>query len=178
MQNLEFKATLRNFDGAVEVARAIGARGSGVLQQVDTYFNTSSGRVKLREFVNSEIPAELIAYQRADEAVARLSTFERCEIDDPGALKRGLAATLGVRAVVEKDRHLFLWEGVRIHIDRVSGLGDFIEFEAVLGEGETVADAERRLGYLTERFGIGSDDILSTSYADLLLDVAAGPPGP
>ena len=168
MQNLEFKAVLPDFQKAIAVAHAIDAEDCGILQQVDSYFCSSTGRLKLREFLNSETGAELIAYQRSDQATARLSTYDRVEIPDPIALKRGLTATLGLRAVVRKDRHLFLWQGVRIHIDRVTELGDFIEFEAVLSPGDTLEDAERRLKFLTEHFGITPRDILSASYVDLI----------
>ena len=42
-----------------------------------------------------------------------------------------LSETLGVDVVVEKRRHLLLWETVRIHLDEVTGLGSFVELEAV-----------------------------------------------
>ncbi len=50
--------------------------------------------------------------------------------------------------VVAKRRHLFLWEGVRIHLDEVEELGTFIEFEAVLESpagDEAIALAHEKL---------------------------------
>ena len=38
-----------------------------------------------------------------------------------------------MKVVVKKWRHLFVWEQrVRIHLDKVDSLGDFLEFEAML----------------------------------------------
>jgi len=34
---------------------------------------------------------------------------------------------------VSKRREIYLWHNVRIHLDAVTGLGSFVEFEAVLG---------------------------------------------
>ncbi len=38
-------------------------------------------------------------------------------------------------AVVEKQRRLLLWEGVRVPLDLVAGLGSFVELEAVASPG-------------------------------------------
>ncbi len=43
--------------------------------------------------------------------------------------------------VVSKRRRLFLWEGVRIHLDEVEDLGNFVEFEAVLPQAGDLATA-------------------------------------
>ena len=54
-----------------------------------------------------------------------------------------LSETLGVDVVVEKRRHLLLWETVRIHLDEVTGLGSFLELEAV---AEPDSDLSREHG--------------------------------
>lgn len=86
---------------------------------------------------------------------------------DPVELRNALAGVLGITVVVSKARRLFIFEGVRIHIDHVDGLGDFIEFEGVATEGDPGLFAEL-LKSLRGSFGIGDEDLLSTSYSDLL----------
>lgn len=46
-------------------------------------------------------------------------------------LRAALTVAIGVRGVVTKRRHLLLWSDVRIHLDTVERLGNFIELEAV-----------------------------------------------
>lgn len=86
---------------------------------------------------------------------------------EPAELVKALAATIGIAVVVSKERRLFLFEGVRIHLDRVHGLGDFIEFEGVAGTDDPGRFAEL-LDDLRTSFGIGNRDLVPGSYADLL----------
>jgi len=76
--------------------------------------------------------------------------------------------------VVDKSRRLFVFEGVRIHLDHVDGLGDFIEFEGVIGtDGSDDSERfEKLLTKLRSAFGIREDDLLAGSYADLALSRA------
>jgi hypothetical protein len=91
-----------------------------VIWQRDTYFWCPAGRLKLRE----ERPGspQLIQYNREDCPGDRVSEFRVAEVVDPGALRDTLEHALGVKVVVEKERRLFLWKTVRIHLDGVVGL--------------------------------------------------------
>ena len=127
--NLELKA--RDADPEATLARclALGAVEVGVLVQRDTYFAGRDGRLKLRE-QDGEQP-ELIAYRRPDSSGASESTYVLAPVADADAMAEALDAGLGATVVVSKQRRLLLWEGVRIHLDDVEGLGSFVEFEAV-----------------------------------------------
>ena len=59
---------------------------------------------------------------------------------------------------------------VRIHLDWVDGLGDFLEFEAVAHEQSDLADERQKVQQLWEAFGIRSEDLLDRSYSDLILE--------
>ena len=123
-RNIELKAFDPDPARSLQVALGLGARDRGVIRQRDTYFRVASGRLKLRE----EDPggATLVQYDRVDSDEARESRYRLIPVDDPVDLCRALEASLGVLAVVEKERHLLLWQNVRIHLDRVAGLGDFL----------------------------------------------------
>jgi predicted adenylyl cyclase CyaB len=73
-----------------------------------------------------------------------------------------------VRAKVRKRREILLLDNVRIHLDEVEGLGSFIEFEVVVGEGETEARCVARAEELLQAFGVKASDLVSGSYADLV----------
>jgi homotetrameric cytidine deaminase len=171
-RNVEFKAVDPDPARSLAVCRELGAEDRGVLAQRDTYFRVPSGRLKLRE----ETPggAVLIQYERADAAEARESRYRLVPAPDPEPLRAALDAALGTLVVVEKRRHLWLWEGVRIHLDDVAGLGRFLELEGVATDGSDLAPERERVARLTAALGVGPERMLSDSYSDRLLAAAPG----
>lgn len=166
MRNIEIKARLGDYAGAQQVAAAIATRRVGAQDQIDTYFHCHHGRLKLRQI--DGLRAELVWYARADQPGAKPSDYQLVPLSNPETLKAALGAALGVRAVVEKRREIFLYHSVRIHLDDVAGLGQFIEFEAVLG-GETDETAARAmLDGLMCHFAISPADLLANSYGEMV----------
>jgi adenylate cyclase class 2 len=165
-RNIELKARVYSWQRVQEVCNEF-ARFSARELQTDTYFACQHGRLKLRE--RAEQPAQLVAYSRPDETTPRASDYWLVPVLEPALLKAALAAALGVRVVVEKDREVFLYRNVRIHLDRVVGLGDFLELEAVLGANDDAQEATRLVAELAERLGVKPCDRIEYSYSDLLL---------
>src|SRR3954453_17271074 len=124
-RNLELKARDDDPQATRAAAIAAGAIEHGVLRQRDTYFSARAGRLKLRE--QRPGGAQLIAYERSDEAQERESRYRLADVPDPAPRRAALAAALGITVVVEKERHLLLADSVRIHLDHVEGLGQFVE---------------------------------------------------
>jgi adenylate cyclase, class 2 len=180
--NIELKARLNDLPAARQTARRVATKYLGFERQTDTYFQCPQGRMKLREIVEfgaadeksveSELQpqrstAQLISYDRADEADAKESHYQIVEIRDPERV-RELKLQMGIRAVVVKQREIFLQDNVRIHLDEVSGLGTFLEFEAVLGCGKNAATGRAQVTRLQEEFGIEPEALIANSYVDLL----------
>jgi homotetrameric cytidine deaminase len=165
--NVELKARDPDPQGTAARCLALGATDHGVLAQTDTYFTARRGRLKLREGSDG---TELIAYRRPDETEASESTYVRAPVADPSPLTEALDAAVGTVVVVSKRRRLFLWEGVRIHLDEVEGLGAFVEFEAVIPDGGDLATAHEKVARLKASLGIADEALVSVGYADLLLD--------
>ena len=167
-RNIELKARDPDPARSVDACKSLGAEDSGVLTQRDTYFNASHGRLKLRE--EDGASAQLIAYQRADRVDQRTSHYQLIDVVEPEELKAALAAALGVKVVVAKERRLFIWEGnVRIHLDAVQGLGHFIEFEAVANGDSDLGNEQDQTKRLREAFEIDDADVIGGSYCDLAM---------
>jgi homotetrameric cytidine deaminase len=168
-RNVELKALDPDPVRSLAACRELGAEDRGVLRQRDTYFRTRSGRLKLRE----EEPggATLIQYDRPDEASARESRYRLTRVEDPRELRASLDAALGTLVVVEKERHLLLLEGVRIHLDTVSGLGSFVELEGVAPPDSDLSAEREKVARLQQALGI--TEVLTDSYADRLLGADA-----
>jgi adenylate cyclase class 2 len=124
------------------------------------------GRLKLRE--EPDAVAHLIVYERPDLAGHRESRYRLIEVREPVELKNALADVLGVLVVVSKTRRLFIFEGVRIHLDRVEDLGDFIELEGVAADGGDPSGFAELLDGLRRSFGIRDEGLLRESYSDLI----------
>lgn len=170
-RNIELKARDPDRARSLAICDGIGAEPQGVLSQLDTYFLVPHGRLKLREEEGAR--PHLIAYERPDRAAERESRYRIVEVDEPEALKAALGAALGVRAVVAKERRLFLWEEVRIHLDRVDGLGEFIEFEAVADSGSDLTREEAEVVTLRGAFEIEDADLVAGSYCDAVAELPA-----
>jgi len=160
------KARCCDLAAAERAARELGARPAGILEQVDTYFHVANGRLKLRETTGKA--AELIWYARADSVEFRGSDYYVIAVADAVAMQEAMGRAMGVRGAVRKRRTLLLWENVRIHLDRVESLGDFLEFEAVISDEAGEAISHQRLRTLARALSIHDDDRLAVSYSDLL----------
>ncbi|MBU1670501.1 MAG: class IV adenylate cyclase [Actinobacteria bacterium] len=166
MRNVELKARLDDPDAAERIAlRLSGSTAPRVLMQVDTYFVVPAGRLKLRE---ADEGAELIYYHRGDTPGPKESQYRIVPVGSPGPLKELLGACLGVKVVVRKTRRLYLVDSVRIHIDEVEGLGSFLEFEALLGEGDPAEDGYRLVRRLISEFDLVDGDLIAESYGELI----------
>ena len=174
-RNVELKAHDHDPARTLERALAAGAEDRGVLRQRDTYFVVAHGRLKLRE----EVPggATLIGYERPDAASERVSDYRLVPIAEPAALLAALSAANGVSTQVDKRRRLLIWEQtVRIHLDEVSGLGEFLELEAVAAPGSDLTRERGQVARLRELLAIADDALLDGSYADLLARAGAAEP--
>ena len=164
--NLEIKARANDLGGAEAALREIGAEPQGSERQVDRYFAAQGGRIKLR--TSSLDGAHLIVYSRPDAAEPEISTFHRLPVGEPDDLAAVLAKVLGPGPEIEKERRVWWWRDVRIHLDEVTGLGAFIELEARLEAIGDRAEADRRVARLRGVLGIRPDDLCEGSYRDML----------
>lgn len=155
---------------SVRICEGLGAEDRGTLIQRDSYFEVPRGRLKLRE--EPDVGAYLIAYERPDLLDHKESRYRLIEVPEPVELREALAEVLGITVVVSKARRLFIFEGVRIHLDRVDGLGDFIEFEGVAADGGDQGCFADLLDDLRRSFGLRDEDLLRESYSDMLRPAA------
>jgi predicted adenylyl cyclase CyaB len=165
--NFELKARCADLVLARERAEAVATCWLGVDRQVDTYFRTARGRFKLRE--SSLSGAQLVPYLRPDAPLARRSEYVLIPVPEPERTKALLSELLGVHRVVRKVREIALYQNVRIHLDRVEGLGDFVELEAVW-DGDPAGEAEQceKVIHLRKQLDIRDADLVAASYEGLL----------
>lgn len=177
-RNVEIKARIDSIDALLPLARACADGPPQAIAQDDTFFVCANGRLKLRVFGDGR--GELIAYARADAAGPKTSDYAITPVADPDALRATLARALGVGGRVIKRRTLLRVGRTRVHLDRVEGLGDFLELEVVLREGESSDDGVAVAHALLQRLQIDATQLVPGAYVDLLraqADELAATPG-
>lgn len=165
-RNVELKAHDPDPAATLRAALALdGVEDRGVLHQRDTYFSVATGRLKLRR---QDDGAQLISYARADAPGARESAYRLVDVPDPDALSAALETTVGIGVDVVKERRLLLWDGVRIHLDTVEGLGAFVELEAVAPAQSDLSSEHAKVARLRQTLHIADDRLQPRGYAALL----------
>ena len=165
--NIELKARLDDIRTVREVAERIATEPSQVIHQVDTYFSVENGRLKMRVIDGRE--GQLVWYFRPDVADSKESRYLVTPIAAWRDVQETLAGANGVLCCVTKRREVSMFRNVRIHLDRVENLGEFLEFEAVLGPDCDARQGLELVNYLRGEFAIRDDQLIEGSYSDLLL---------
>ena len=164
--NIEIKARARNFDEIRRQAERLSSIPVETIPQEDIFFNTPQGRLKLR--VLSEDRGQLIYYTRADQEGPKRSDYHIFHTSDPANLKRVLELAYGIRGVVRKTRYLYHVGQTRVHLDEVEGLGQFMELEVVMQEGQSDIEGQAIAENLMASLGVERTDLLEGAYMDLL----------
>lgn len=164
-RNIEIKARIDCVEALLPRARALADGDACVIDQHDTFFRVAHGRLKLREFADGS--AELIHYHRPDVEQAKASDYVRVPVPDAAALRAALARGCGIVGHVRKRRLLLRAGQTRVHLDRVEGLGDFIELEVVLRDGQGDDEGRAIAERLLQRLGLADAPRLAGAYLDL-----------
>jgi predicted adenylyl cyclase CyaB len=164
--NIEIKARVRDFADITSRAERLSDTPVEVIPQEDTFFNVPQGRLKLRVLAPDR--AELIYYTRPDQGGPKRSDYHIAHTSDPENLKRVLELAYGIRGVVNKTRYLYLVGQTRVHLDDVQGLGQFMELEVVMREGQGDAEGQAIAEGLMASLGVERSDLLEGAYMDLL----------
>lgn len=164
--SIEVKAKTKKPEEIKGILEEKSARFEGEDHQVDTYFKTNVGRLKLRE---GNIENYLIFYKRDESGDSMESKVSLFKTEPNDGLKEILEKTNGIKVVVDKRRMIYFIKNIKFHIDNVKNLGSFVEIEAqdkegVLGEEKL----KEQLREYKEIFGIEESDIVRSSYSDLI----------
>lgn len=166
-KNFEIKTKLSNPERIKSLLR-IFCKGKKVIRQKQTqediYYKVSRGRLKLR--VIDGRTGNLIHYFRNNETGKRVSKYTISETNTPKELNSILSSLYGVMVIVKKSREIIILNNVRIHIDNVIGLGNYLEIEIIF---KSIKEAEKQMSGLIENLKLDDKKFIKVSYSDLLL---------
>jgi predicted adenylyl cyclase CyaB len=166
-RNIELKARIESVAPLTPRVSALASEGPLEIAQDDTFFNCDNGRLKLRALSNDS--GELIFYRRVNQVGPKESFYLRTPTSSPESLRESLSLAYGQIGRIRKYRTLFLVGRTRVHLDRVEGLGHFLELEVVLVDDESAEHGVREAGELMERLGIQPEQLIEGAYIDLML---------
>ena len=166
-RNIEIKASIERIDDLLPKALAIADQGPVEIEQDDTFFRCDASRLKLRTL--SPSAGELIFYRRADQQGPKESFYQLTPTHEPDRLRETLSLAWGQIGRVQKKRTLLLVGRTRIHLDRVQGLGHFLELEVVLEEDEPLEAGMQEANDLMAQLGVEPSRLIEGAYLDLLL---------
>ena len=165
--NIEFKAKTNNLTAAENILQQHHPVFIGEDHQVDTYFNVSAGRMKLRE---GNIENALIHYERENTAGSKSSQVILYQHQPDKNLKDILTQALGIKAVVDKKRKIYFISNVKFHFDTVQGLGTFIEVEAIDKDGIIGKEKlQEQCDFYATLLKISREDFMAVSYSDMIM---------
>ena len=164
-RNIEIKARIDSVEALRRRVAPLADSGPSEIEQDDTFFVCPAGRLKLRMFADGS--GELIFYRRADRQGPRESFYVRTPTAAPDSLRETLSLAYGQAGRVRKHRTLYLIGRTRVHLDAVERLGDFLELEVVLREGEAAEAGVQEAHELMQRLGVQPVQLIDRAYVDL-----------
>ncbi|HTU65878.1 MAG TPA: class IV adenylate cyclase [Steroidobacteraceae bacterium] len=165
-RNVEIKARIENVALLTPKVAAIASEGPLEIAQDDTFFACDNGRLKLRAF--STDSGELIFYKRVNQTGPKESFFLRSPTTSPETLRESLSLAYGQIGRIRKYRTLFLVGRTRVHLDRVEGLGHFLELEVMLVDDEPTEQGVREANDIMGQLGIQPGQLVEGAYLDLM----------
>ena len=117
--NIEIKARSTNNQALEQLLLERGADYRGLDHQIDTYFVVPNGRLKLRE---GNIENALIQYNRSNQEGPKTWDISYYKPQESKDLKQTLAAALGIKVVVDKQRQIFFIDNVKFHLNDKASL--------------------------------------------------------
>lgn len=165
-RNIEIKARVADIEALRATVTAIADQGPIEIIQDDTFFKCDAGRLKLRTFAIGD--GELIFYRRNNQTGPKESFYVRSPTSAPETMRDALSLAYGQVGRVQKRRTLFIVGRTRVHLDKVSGLGNFLELEVVLDEHEPFEAGVREAHEFMTRLSVDPSQLIEGAYIDLL----------
>ena len=165
--NIEIKTRIDDPERIEKYLIDKNAEFKGLDNQQDTYFNSNSGRLKLR---SGNIENTLIQYDRKETKALKTSKVILQSLDtDHNGIRTILKEQLGIRHIVNKSRKIYFIDNVKFHIDEVNGLGNFLEIEAISFDGKYDKKyLSEQCNFYIKDMKLDTSRFIDKSYVDLI----------
>ncbi|WKX93257.1 hypothetical protein Q1695_010916 [Nippostrongylus brasiliensis] len=136
--------------------------------QEDVYFNVPNGNLKLR-IMHPNRCGQLIYNSLSNKSDHKLSESQVTEVEDVLSIRATLSAALGERGTITKKRRVFTMDDVRIYLDDVDQIGQFIDIAVTLNSSQSDS-CYARAKEIRERLNISEDAVVPVAYLDMMME--------
>ncbi len=172
---VELKAQIQDRESVRKLLLNNGGEYIGHYHQVDAYFTVPRGRLKIRELGGLK-KAHLIFYEREDVRGPKESRVWKAQVPNPTDMKELLSQVLPICAIVDKDREIYMCNGIQVHLDKVENLGEFLEFEKeVPEEPKAIQQGRVDLQTLLKKLDISVQTLQKKSYCEMIIERQSKP---
>ncbi|GAB6055736.1 class IV adenylate cyclase [Methanobacterium alkalithermotolerans] len=176
MLEVEVKARIDDFEGIRKKLISMGAKNKGIQRQDDTYFNAPH-----RDFAKTD-EALRIRKIPSDDGMKVYMTYKGSKMDDLSKTRLEVEVMvedsiktakifecLGFKGEkkVTKDREVYHLKDMIISLDTIHNLGQFIEIEKEIPEGDDYEKVRDEIFQIYEKLGV-SEGFERKSYLELL----------
>ena len=168
--NIEVKARIDDHEPVRRILRDIGADFRGTDQQIDTYYRSARGRLKVRQ---GTIENCIVWYRRPNTAEPKQCDYRILTFPAESDASAELAVLLGeaLETVIRVEcREIYFLGNIKIHLDSIEKLGCYLEIEAIGSPGMSPEDLQHQCEELLTRFEIPPSCLVECSYADLAME--------
>lgn len=180
MLEVEVKAKI-NISNVEPVLKTLGFEKGTTVYEKDTYFNGEKTDLKaedkaLRIRLHKDVDTGIVKYvlnfkgPKIDDSTM---TREETQFEVPD-FEKGLMVLNGLgffeAGGVEKTRIHYKKDDITCCLDRVTGLGDFLEIEIMAQDEAGYEAALDKIKTLLSRLGLGMDDTINQSYLCMLTE--------
>ena len=178
MIEVEAKAHVNDFNSVLKKLKEIGAAKVMVEHQKDIYFNN----LEYRDFEKSDEALRIRNTTINNEKTEIILTYKGPKLDDVSKTRKEIEVNvedskntslilenLGFKpaANVEKDRTTYSFQEFAISLDKVHQVGNFVEIEKGMVEGEDFKEAIDKIFKIYKKLGI-EDGFERRSYLELM----------
>ena len=164
-KNFEIKCRIRNLSEIKKILVSDRSYKYSIEKQKDIYYKVKSGRLKLR--IINEKNSDLIYYNRKEKNRERVSNFVISSTINFKELNFIMTKQFEVMVIVNKKREIFVKDNIRIHLDTVNKLGNFLEIEIMFKD---LNKAKKMMSELKDMLNLNTKDFIKSSYSDLLIN--------
>ncbi|XP_032675897.1 uncharacterized protein LOC116846320 isoform X3 [Odontomachus brunneus] len=166
MLTVEIKVKIRDYDDMIAKIYKIVHR-TYFIKSIDKFYAANNGKLMLREFEEFKYGA-LVSYKRSDEKGLQVCISYGSLLCHKLVLLGDILDTSnGFIGIVKKKRQAYYTDDAQINVDNVDTLGDFVEIKVV---DKDIKSAKKIVNDLMQNLSITSNDLISKSYIDLILE--------